>query len=235
MTVDTPAPAALPILRDLVVKGSAFVANPAQPAGFAPGLWTGRARYAVGLVFGKDSREVDHWCPPPAADPSGATVADRVARRLPAIERLVAMLSQGPAGHKVFIGHGRSSEWLKLRIFLSQSLALPCDEFNIESVAGFQTGDRLEGMLNAATLAFLVLTGEDEHTDGSLHARQNVIHEVGLFQAKLGMRRAIVMLEAGCNRPSNLDGLTTINFPKGDVMARSELVRGVLVREQLLD
>ena len=82
-------------------------------------------------------------------------------------------------------------------------------------------------------MAFLVMTAEDEHADGTRHARQNVVHEIGLFQAALGWRRAIVMLENGCSRFSNLDGLTTIDFPSGDIMARSEEIRGVLTRERV--
>jgi hypothetical protein len=46
--------------------------------------------------------------------------------------------------------------------------------------------------------------------------------------------RAIVLLENGCERFSNLDGLTTINFPANDLLARSEDIRGVLRREQVL-
>ena len=136
--------------------------------------------------------------------------------------------------NRIFIGHGGSSEWLKLRIFLSENLKLVCDEFNIESTAGLQTGIRIETMLNSARMAFLVLTSEDRHADGSLHARENVIHEVGLFQAKLGYKKSIVLLEQGCSRFSNLDGLTTITFPPDDLMARSEEIRRVLQREQVL-
>ncbi|MHB8405160.1 MAG: hypothetical protein ACYDCJ_07035 [Gammaproteobacteria bacterium] len=33
-----------------------------------------------------------------------------------------------------------------------------------------------------------MLTGEDEQGDGILRARQNVIHEAGLFQADLVLR-----------------------------------------------
>jgi predicted nucleotide-binding protein len=78
------------------------------------------------------------------------------------------------------------------------------------------------------------MTAEDEYADGTLHARENVIHEIGLFQAKLGAERAIVMLEGGCSRFSNLDGLTTINFPRGDLLARSEDIRRVMHRERAL-
>ena len=47
-------------------------------------------------------------------------------------------------------------------------------------------------------MAFLVLTAEDEQTDGTLHARENVIHEAGLFQGRLGFEKAIILLEEGC-------------------------------------
>ena len=35
------------------------------------------------------------------------------------------------------------------------------------------------------------MTGEDEHIDQTKHARENVIHEIGLFQGKLGFRKAM--------------------------------------------
>jgi predicted nucleotide-binding protein len=47
-------------------------------------------------------------------------------------------------------------------------------------------------MLDAAAIAFLVMTAEDERADGSVQARMNVIHEAGLFQGCLGFMRAIV-------------------------------------------
>ena len=34
-------------------------------------------------------------------------------------------------------------------------------------------------MLSSAGFAFLVMTGEDMHDDNELHARENVIHEIG--------------------------------------------------------
>jgi predicted nucleotide-binding protein len=85
-----------------------------------------------------------------------------------------------------------------------------------------------------ASFAFLVLTAEDEQADGSLHARENVIHEAGLFQEKLGFRRAIVPLEEGCNEFTNIYGLGQIRFPKGNIDATFEEIRRVLEREGLL-
>lgn len=62
----------------------------------------------------------------------------------------------------------------------------------------------------------------------------NVVHEIGLFQGRLGFRRAIVLMEEGCNQFSNIEGLGQIRFPKGDIRAKSEDIRGVLSREKII-
>ena len=74
-------------------------------------------------------------------------------------------------------------------------------------------------MLEESCMAFLIMTGEDEQADGSLHARDNVIHEVGLFQGRLGFKRAIILLEKGCQEFSNIHGLGQIRFPEGEIEA----------------
>ncbi|MEU1163449.1 TIR domain-containing protein [Streptomyces sp. NPDC005921] len=138
-------------------------------------------------------------------------------------------------GERVFIGHGGSGLWRVLKDFVTDRLNLPYDEFNRVPVAGVTTVSRLGDMLDRAAVAFLVLTAEDETADGKVLARQNVIHEVGLFQGRLGFERAIVMLEEGCEEFSNINGLSQIRFPKGDISARFEEVRQVLEREGLLE
>lgn len=134
---------------------------------------------------------------------------------------------------KVFIGHGRSPAWENLRDFLRDRLNLKWTEFNGEPVAGLTTKERLEQMIAESSFAFLVMTAEDEHADGTVHARENVIHEVGLFQGRLGFNRAIILLEEGCSEFSNIVGLMQIRFPKGKIMAVSEEIRRVLERELL--
>jgi predicted nucleotide-binding protein len=74
-------------------------------------------------------------------------------------------------------------------------------------------------MLKEATFGLLVMTAEDKHRDGSSHARENVVHEAGLFQGKLGFENAILLVEDGCTLPSNLRGLTYIGFPTGSIRA----------------
>jgi Predicted nucleotide-binding protein containing TIR-like domain len=99
---------------------------------------------------------------------------------------------------RIFIGHGRSHAWRELKDFIQDRLHLPVDEFNRVSIAGMPTATRLSEMLDAAAFAFLVMTAEDEQADGKERARENVVHEVGLFQGRLGFSRAIVLLEDGC-------------------------------------
>jgi predicted nucleotide-binding protein len=135
---------------------------------------------------------------------------------------------------KIFIGHGRSLLWRELKDFLSDRLSLGWDEFNREAVAGLMTFDRLAQMLSEAAFAFLIMTAEDEHIDHALHARENVVHEVGLFQGRLGPKRAIILLEDGCKQFSNIIGLSQIHFPKGHISATFEEIRRVLEREAII-
>jgi len=135
---------------------------------------------------------------------------------------------------KIFIGHGRSEVWRVLKDLIQDRLHLEWDEFNRESPAGIPTADRLQEMIKSASFAFLVMTAEDEHADKTLHARENVIHEIGLFQGKLTFRRAIVLLEDGCTEFSNIHGVNQIRFPQGNILAKSEEIRRVLEREGIL-
>jgi predicted nucleotide-binding protein len=86
-------------------------------------------------------------------------------------------------------------------------------------------------MLGRSSLAFLVLTGEDETADQQMRARQNVIHETGLFQGKLGFPRAIVLLEEGVEEFSNIAGIQHIPFAKGHIDGTFGEVLAVIKRE----
>jgi len=163
-----------------------------------------------------------------------ARIAERSAAH---IERILARPSRSgrQQGRNIFIGHGRSSAWRELKDFIQDRLLLPWDEFNRVPVAGITNIARLAEMLDDAGIAFLVLTAEDERTDGAVVARQNVVHEAGLFQGRLGFTRAIVLLEEGCEEFSNIAGLGQIRFPVGRITAAFEEVRRVLEREGFLN
>lgn len=135
---------------------------------------------------------------------------------------------------RVFVGHGAAPLWMQLKEFLTDRLKLGYEEFNRESPAGYTHKERLEQMLDSTNFAFLVMTAEDQHSDATQHARENVVHEVGLFQGRHGFQKAIVLLEEGCEEFSNIHGLNQIRFPPGDIMACSEEIRRVLEREGII-
>ncbi len=138
-------------------------------------------------------------------------------------------------GTNVFIGHGRSAVWRDLKDFIQDRLRLPWDEFNRVPVAGITNIARLSEMLDSAACAFVIMTAEDELADGTAQARMNVIHEVGLFQGRLGFTKAIVLLEEGCQEFSNIQGLGQIRFPKSNIAAKFEEIRQVLEREGVVE
>jgi predicted nucleotide-binding protein len=111
---------------------------------------------------------------------------------------------------------------------LKDRLHLQYVEFNTESAAGVGTQERLSELLDQASFAFLVMTAEDEQSDGSKRARENVVHEAGLFQGRLTFRRAIVVAEEGTAEFSNIHGLGQIRFPNGRIQSCFEEVRKVV-------
>jgi uncharacterized protein YjbI with pentapeptide repeats len=129
----------------------------------------------------------------------------------------------------IFVGHGAPALWREIEPWARRK-GFRCLEFNSSSPVGDVALPRVMALLERAAFALLVLTGEDEHSDGSIHTRENVIHEVGLCHGKLGLSRTAILLEEGCSTFSNLAGLQAIKFPRGDLHSASAAVRRLLTR-----
>lgn len=199
-------------------------------------IWTRMAARLVEQLFGGDSEAFRRF-PPPLATASNVEIPREIKDRMQRLQLLregitAAGVSIAPKQGPIFIGHGNSPVWRELKDFLQDRLRYAWVEFNSEATAGVATTERLQQMLEVSAFALLVMTGEDEHQDKSMRARPNVIHETGLFQGKLGFRRAILLLEHGCADFSNIHGLTHIGFPRGNIAAAFENIRLVLEREQ---
>jgi predicted nucleotide-binding protein len=162
-----------------------------------------------------------------------AEVCERLGRHLEAVASGVESVML-QLGGKVFIGHGgKSKEHLQLGVWLSDE-GLEWEVFDREPTAGLSTKERLSVMLDNAQIAFLLMTAEDETATGRVRARENVVHEVGLFQGRLGFTKAIVLLEDGCDEFSNISGIGQIRFPAGNIRAAFDEIRKVLQREGIL-
>ncbi len=126
---------------------------------------------------------------------------------------------------QIVIGHGRSRVWRDLKEWLRDNYDCKVHEFNSQSVVGRANKEILLDLIQKGNVAFVVMTAEDETGDGAKRARQNVIHEVGLFQGALGFENAAILLEEGCAEFSNIAGLGQIRFPLGDISPAFEAIR----------
>lgn len=205
-------------------------------------MWTGTSAFLINQIVSGDS--VLSQCVPDPRKPELTTgnakykLEERVAMLESFINHLryavkTSFCTQNRS--RVFIGHGRSPIWLELKDFLNDRLGLESDEFNREPIAGITTSERIHQMLDDAKFALLIMTGEDEMLDATTQARQNVVHEIGLFQGRLGSKKAIILLEDGCANFSNNFGVTVLPFPKGRISAVFEDIRKVLEREKILN
>jgi predicted nucleotide-binding protein len=117
----------------------------------------------------------------------------------------------------IFIGHGRSKLYAQLQLFLQDDYALEILTFESESRTSESIVNVLEEFLDKASFAILIMTAEDETGEGKMRARQNVIHEAGLFQGRLGFRKVIILKQNETEEFSNIAGLQYIGFAGSDI------------------
>lgn len=125
--------------------------------------------------------------------------------------------SKSSGGGKVFIGHGRSKLWARIQLFLQDDLRMNTLTFESESRTSESIVNILDGFLNESSFAILIMTAEDETLDGQIRARQNVIHEAGLFQGRLGFDKVVLLKQYGTEEFSNIAGLQYIPFTDDNV------------------
>ena len=156
-----------------------------------------------------------------------AQVADEFIRSLDKQRRRSAM----PQG--IFISHGHSPVWRVVQDFVEKYFEIPVRTFETDSWAGRQVTEALTEYLDSCSLAICVLTAEDEVREGVRQARQNVVHELGLFQGKHGLKRAIVLVEQGCEFVPDTPLDRVLTFP-GDNVDHTFYRLGELIREECL-
>jgi predicted nucleotide-binding protein len=129
---------------------------------------------------------------------------------------------QPPAGEtpaQIFLGHADgNSMWQDLADCL-RMMNMTVVHFGSESRAGRTAVDVLTEMLDRADAAVLLHTRDDETASGASRARQNVVHETGLCQGRLGFDRTIIVREEGCEPFSNLHGIQEIVFSPDSIRA----------------
>lgn len=131
----------------------------------------------------------------------------------------------------IFIGHGRSAAWRELSDFLHHQMGYEVEAFETLPRAGHDIVTVLTEMLAKTNVGLLVMTAEDEQPDGQVRARQNVIHEIGLWQGRIGWNRTLVLLEEGVEDFSNIAGVQQLRFPPGRISSMYGDIVATLRRE----
>jgi predicted nucleotide-binding protein len=157
------------------------------------------------------------------------------------IDRRLSMLSQRAEAAKirrpppepatVFIGHGHSSAWRDLKAHLDEQLGYRVEAYETGARAGHTIRDILESMPSKSSFAMLVITAEDKWQEGTSRTREKVIHDVGLFQGRLGFDRALVAIENGVEPFSHLQGIHQLQFRRGNIREIYGEVLATLRRE----
>ena len=133
--------------------------------------------------------------------------------------RWIATERKNRRATSVFVGHGHKQIWRTVRDFLEDQLGLQVIAYEGEARAGQTIVHILEDMLDQAEFAVLVLTAEDKMANGSRRPRQNVVHEVGYAQGRLGFQRVILLQQEGAEEISNIAGLQYVKFRGHDIEA----------------
>ncbi|MCL4632826.1 nucleotide-binding protein [Burkholderia sp.] len=135
--------------------------------------------------------------------------------------------SAGKELNRVFISHGRSNDWREVQAYIEKDIGLATLELAQEPSAGQTIIEKLESNASFCDSAVIVMTGDDVDAEGQARSRENVMHEIGYFQAKYGRSRVCLLHEEAVSIPTNLSGVVYVPFPKSNVGAAF----GVLIRE----
>lgn len=128
---------------------------------------------------------------------------------------------------RVFISHGRSVDWLKVQNFIEKDIKILTLELAQEANLGRTVLQKLSEESDKCSYSVIIMTGDDYLDNGPPKARENVMHEIGFFQGKYGLKNVCLLYEEGTNIPSNISGLVYIPYPKDNI----EATFGALTRE----
>jgi predicted nucleotide-binding protein len=109
-----------------------------------------------------------------------------------------------PTGARVFISHGTAEDALDaIAHFVEDDLGLKAVVVKRSASEGAAVDDAVEGLLESCDAAVVLATADDHVGDGKMQPRPNVLHEIGLAQAKFP-GRIIYLKETGATFPSNV-------------------------------
>lgn len=140
----------------------------------------------------------------------------------------VSRPSRPPATKNVFIIHGHDElNARRLSDLLRENGLIPIVMAGQAGMGRVLT-EKFEAEASKCSFAFAVFTPDDLVTSGSEQygqARPNVIYETGWFVARLGKERVALLLRAGAEMHTDLQGVSRIHFGENISHAHLEIQR----------
>jgi sugar/nucleoside kinase (ribokinase family) len=131
-----------------------------------------------------------------------------------------------PSG--VFIAHGGAADWLAVKELVEAELNLRAHYFERQTWGSIAVTEAIAANLERCSFAICVLTAEDLTAEGKRLARQNVVHEIGLFQGRYGFDRVVVLAEEGCDYVPSLALPYCITFAHNGIRSTFWRVRTMI-------
>lgn len=130
---------------------------------------------------------------------------------------------------RVFIGHGGDRQWEAVKRFVESEYEVSA--FETHDRLGQQAYEVVERMIAEASVAVIVMTAADRWGDKK-RARQNVVHELGFAQGRLGARNTIILVEEGIELFSNVESIQQVRFAAGEIFTREDEVLAALANRK---
>lgn len=125
----------------------------------------------------------------------------------------------------VFISHGGSHLWKDVARFIERELSLETVVLQERPNKGRTVITKLQEEASECDFAIIVMTAEDAQEDGTLRARQNVIHEIGFCQGLFGMENVLILKQKGVEGFSNISGIVYEEFAGDNIKSTFEKIR----------
>lgn len=111
--------------------------------------------------------------------------------------------SSGVSAPKAFLSHGKAEDVLKRIESFLKAIGFTPLIVKEQPSTGKALDDKVNHYLEQADCAIIIATADDRSEDGTFQPRQNVIHEIGLAQAKYP-DKIVYLLEENSVFPSNI-------------------------------
>jgi len=131
-------------------------------------------------------------------------------------------------GSNVFLSHGHNDYYKDLVLKLINELNYKAITFEDKSIIGNSNLVNLESITQSCGSCISILSKDDQTSEGSFRARQNVIHELGFCQGAFGKNKVLYLIEDDVEEPSNISGINGCHFNEKNILKLKKHIKNFI-------